>query len=88
MDREIVIEWLQSDVANHFKSLLRGLIEFNYSQRADCFVAGNPQLTQEGRIKFLSYEAAFQDILDAFEEKDLDSLIVEEESDERIGDIP
>ncbi len=79
MEKEQIVEWLESDVAQYFRELLQKNINAAADDNMECFFPCDPQRTQEGRVECVARGAVFQMLLDAFVDKDLESLVVEEE---------
>lgn len=75
-----VEEWLESEVTQYFRGLLQAKLDDTFRQRGEVFFPYEPMKTQEGKAMLLGAESALQDILDAMDEKDFESLeIVDEE---------
>lgn len=82
-------EWFDSEVTRHFLGLLHARLDQTFGLRAEVFFPGEPQKTQEGKAHLLGMEAAFGELIEAFEEKDLSVLEEEEQADvEQIGNSP
>ena len=77
---EQVEEWLLSDVTRYFRALLDERLNDLFRQRGEVFYPFEAHKTQESKALLLGGEVVIQEILDAFEEKDLQQLeIVDEE---------
>jgi len=76
-----VDEWIEGSVSTYFLSLIRSRLDRTWQARANVFYMGEPQRTQENKVWLLGEESVLQDIIDAFESKDL-SVVEEVETDE------
>lgn len=86
--KEQVEEWFDSPVTSYFLSLLKSRLDHTFQLRAEVFFPGEPQKTQEGKATLLGMEDELADLIEAFTEKDLEVLEVEEKVDEQIRHSP
>jgi hypothetical protein len=84
LQKEQLEEWFDSPVTSYFLSLLQSRLDHTFQLRAAVFFPGEPQKTQEGKATLLGMESELGDLIEAFEEKDLSVLEVEEQADERV----
>lgn len=85
MKKEQVEEWADSEVTLHFLDLLKKKLDHVYDLRAGVFFPGNPYQTQEAKAMLIGEESALADVIEAIEEKEFESLEVEEIDSERVG---
>lgn len=88
LQKEQLEEWFESPVTSYFLSLLQSRLDHTYELRAEVFFPGEPQKTQEGKATLLGMEGELGDIIEAFTEKDLELLEVEEKVDEQVRNSP
>lgn len=81
-----VEEWLEAEVTRHFRALLQAKLDDTFRQRGEVFFSYEPMKTQEAKAMLLGAESALQDILDAMDEKDFESL--ERVDEERVRNSP
>jgi len=88
LQKEQLEEWFESPVTRYLLSLLHSRLDHTFALRAQVFFPGEPHKTQEGKATLLGMEGELGDLIEAFSEKDLSLLEVEEASDEQIGHSP
>lgn len=79
---ELIAEWFENPVTTYFYELMKQRLDTVYELRASVFFTGEPFKTQEGKAMFLGMEAAFNEVVDALETRDLGELLEEIASDE------
>jgi len=79
--QEQIEEWLEGETTRYFLALIRMRLDRTFKDRAEIFFPCEPQKTQEGKLWLLAEEGTLQDIIEAFESKDL-SLIEDLQTDE------
>lgn len=72
-------EWFDSPVTQRFVKLLKERLEFTHKLRSEVFVPGKPHRTQEAKAHLLGCESELDEILEAFEKKDLEILETQEQ---------
>lgn len=84
---EQIEEWFESPVTEYFKRLIQRQLDSSFDSRSTAFIPGEPFKTQETISFFLGEEGAWDEVLEAFDQKDFSSLELEEEgSGEHVGD--
>lgn len=76
-------EWLESEVTRYFLSLIQKKLDYTFKQRGEVFFPFEPMKTQEVKAGLLGAEGELQDVIDAFESKNLSQLY--EEEHEQVG---
>lgn len=62
-------EWLDADICAMVTDALKQHLEAIYQERADCFILGDAQKTQETRAMMIGSEQVLQDLIEFFEQK-------------------
>ena len=83
--QEQIKEWFENEVTLHFLDILKGRLDTIFQQRSGIYFPFEANKTQEVKALLIGAEGEIQDIVDAFNEKDLSQL---EELDEQVGNTP
>lgn len=83
--KEQIDEWFENEVTLHFLSILKERLNAVFQQRGAVYFPFEAHKTQEAKALLIGAEGEIQDIVDAFEDKDLSQL---EELDEQVGNTP
>lgn len=79
---EQIAEWFDNPVTMYFFELMKQRLDAVYELRASVFYTGEPFKTQEAKAMFLGMEAAFNEVVDALDTRNLGELQEEIASDE------